>query len=298
MKEQAVLIIQQSLPIFFILILLFVFYVICTMVLEQTALLENLFFFLVLFIILPDLLRIFEVVAQIVSTLTSTLYSFIPVISSILFLLQGIIAIFAWNPFILIIVQLILFLTEHIFISAIVIALFLDIWTRGIPAIPLSKMAQFIRSFLLISIGVLMMVLTAVMTISGTLILTLNQSISSPLKRILEQSIPIVGSIIVQALSVMKKTQMVSSSAVGAGAILAFVAVMGTPLFFLLIKAILYRILSVISEPLMPSSITNLIEDISKNLLVLCGVVAIVLCSLIVIIIIVLSLSYFVIGSG
>ena len=298
MKEQVVLIIQQSLPIFFILILLFVFYVICTIMLEQTALLDNLFFFLVLFIILPDLLRIFEVVAQTVSTLTSTLYSFIPVISSILFLLQGIIAIFAWNPFILIIVQLILFLTEHIFISAIVIALFLDIWTRGIPAIPLSKMAQFIRSFLLISIGVLMMVLTAVMTISGTLILTLNQSISSPLKRILEQSIPIVGSIIVQALSVMKKTQMVSSSAVGAGAILAFVAVMGTPLFFLLIKAILYRILSVISEPLMPSSITNLIEDISKNLLVLCGVVAIVLCSLIVIIIIVLSLSYFVIGSG
>mgnify|MGYP003407777486 FL=1 len=298
MKEQAVLIIQQSLPIFFILILLFVFYVICTMLLEQTALLDNLFFFLVLFIILPDLLRIFEVVAQTVSTLTSTLYSFIPVISSILFLLQGIIAIFAWNPFILIIVQLILFLTEHIFISAIVIALFLDIWTRGIPAIPLSKMAQFIRSFLLISIGVLMMVLTAVMTISGTLILTLNQSISSPLKRILEQSIPIVGSIIVQALSVMKKTQIVSSSAVGAGAILTFVAVMGTPLFFLLIKAILYRILSVISEPLMPSSITNLIEDISKNLLVLCGVVAIGLCSLIVIIIIILSLSYFVIGSG
>mgnify|MGYP003412945764 FL=1 len=298
MKEQAVLIIQQSLPIFFILVLLFVFYVICTMVLEQTALLDNLFFFLVLFIILPDLLRIFEVVAQTVSILTSTLYSFIPVISSILFLLQGIIAIFAWNPFILIIVQLILFLTEHIFISAIVIALFLDIWTRGIPAIPLSKMAQFIRSFLLISIGVLMMVLTAVMTISGTLILTLNQSISSPLKRILEQSIPIVGSIIVQALSVMKKTQIVSSSAVGAGAILTFVAVMGTPLFFLLIKAILYRILSVISEPLMPSSITNLIEDISKNLLVLCGVVAIVLCSLIVIIIIILSLSYFVIGSG
>ena len=298
MKEQAVLIIQQSLPIFFVLILLFVFYVICTMLLEQTALLDNLFFFLVLFIILPDLLRIFEVVAQTVSILTSTLYSLTPVISSILFLLQGIIAIFAWNPFILIIVQLILFLTEHIFISAIVIALFLDIWTRGIPAIPLSKMAQFIRSFLLISIGVLMMVLTAVMTISGTLILTLNQSISSPLKRILEQSIPIVGSIIVQALSVMKKTQIVSSSAVGAGAILTFVAVMGTPLFFLLIKAILYRILSVISEPLMPSSITNLIEDISKNLLVLCGVVAIVLCSLIVIIIIILSLSYFVIGSG
>ena len=298
MREQAILILQQSMPIFFTLILLFIFYIICTMMLENTVVLENLFFFLVLIIILPDLLRIFHVVAQTVSALTTTLYSFVPVISSILFLLQGIIAIFAWNPFILIIVQLTLFLTENIFIPAIIIALFLDIWTRGIPSIPFSKMAQFIRSFLLISVGVLMMVLTAVMTISGTLILTLNQSISSPLKRILEQSIPIVGSIIVQALSMMKKTQIVSSSAVGAGAILTFVAVMGTPLFFLLIKAILYRILSVISEPLMPSSITNLIEDISKNLLVLCGVVAIVLCSLIVIIIIVLSLSYFVIGSG
>ena len=298
MRELAILILQQSMPIFLTLILLFIFYIICTMMLENTTVLESLFFFLVLIIILPDLLRIFHIVAQTVSALTTTLYSFVPVISSILFLLQGIIAIFAWNPFVLIIVQLVLYLTENIFIPAIVITLFLDIWTRGIPSIPFSKMAQFIRSFLLISIGVLMMVLTAVMTISGTLILTLNQSISSPLKRILEQSIPIVGSIIVQALSVMKKTQIVSSSAVGAGAILTFVAVMGTPLFFLLIKAILYRILSVISEPLMPSSITNLIEDISKNLLVLCGVVAIVLCSLIVIIIIVLSLSYFIIGSG
>lgn len=298
MREQAILILQQSIPIFLTLILLFIFYIICTMLIENMIVLENLFFFLVLFIILPDLLRIFEIVAQTVSTLTTTLYSFIPVISSILFLLQGIVAIFAWNPFILIIVQLTLFITENIFIPALVIALFLDIWTRGIPSIPFSKMAQFIRSFLLISVGVLMMILTAVMTISGTLILTLNQSIASPLKRILEQSIPIVGSIIVQALSLMKKTQIVSSSAVGAGAILTFVAVMGTPLFFLLIKALLYRVLSVISEPLMPSSITNLIEDISKNLLVLCGVVAIVLCSLIVIIIIILSLSYFVVGRG
>lgn len=298
MREQAILILQQSIPIFLTLILLFIFYIICTMLIENMIVLENLFFFLVLFIILPDLLRIFEIVAQTVSILTTTLYSFIPVISSILFLLQGIVAIFAWNPFILIIVQLTLFITETIFIPALVIALFLDIWTRGIPSIPFSKMAQFIRSFLLISVGVLMMILTAVMTISGTLILTLNQSIASPLKRILEQSIPIVGSIIVQALSLMKKTQIVSSSAVGAGAILTFVAVMGTPLFFLLIKALLYRVLSVISEPLMPSSITNLIEDISKNLLVLCGVVAIVLCSLIVIIIIILSLSYFVVGRG
>lgn len=298
MREQAILILQQSIPIFLTLILLFIFYIICTMLIENMIVLENLFFFLVLFIILPDLLRIFEIVAQTVSILTTTLYSFIPVISSILFLLQGIVAIFAWNPFILIIVQLTLFITETIFIPALVIALFLDIWTRGIPSIPFSKMAQFIRSFLLISVGVLMMILTAVMTISGTLILTLNQSIASPLKRVLEQSIPIVGSIIVQALSLMKKTQIVSSSAVGAGAILTFVAVMGTPLFFLLIKALLYRVLSVISEPLMPSSITNLIEDISKNLLVLCGVVAIVLCSLIVIIIIILSLSYFVVGRG
>ena len=298
MKEQAIQIVQQSMPIFFVLILLFIFYIICTMIVEESIILDNLFFFLVLFIVLPDLLKIFQVVAQTVSTLTSTLYSFIPVISSILFLLQGIVAIFAWNPFVLIIVQLILFLTDNIFIPAIIIALFLDIWTRGIPSIPFSKMAQFIRSFLIISIGVLMMILTAVMTISGTLILTLNQSISSPLKRILEQSIPIVGSIIVQALSVMKKTQIVTSSVVGASAILTFVAVIGTPLFFLILKAILYRVLSVISEPLMPSSITNMIEDISKNLLILCGVVAIVLCSLIVIIIIVLSLSYFVVRSG
>ena len=124
MKEQAILILQQSMPIFFTLILLFIFYIICTMMLENTVVLENLFFFLVLIIILPDLLRIFHVVAQTVSALTTTLYSFVPVISSILFLLQGIIAIFAWNPFILIIVQLTLFLTENIFIPAIIIALF------------------------------------------------------------------------------------------------------------------------------------------------------------------------------
>ncbi len=82
MREQAILILQQSIPIFLTLILLFIFYIICTMLIENMIVLENLFFFLVLFIILPDLLRIFEIVAQTVSTLTTTLYSFIPVISS------------------------------------------------------------------------------------------------------------------------------------------------------------------------------------------------------------------------
>ena len=130
-----------------------------------------------------------------------------------------------------------------------------------------------------------MLILTSVMTVSGTLLFTLNDAVTSPIKRVLEQSIPLVGSMLVQAVGAIKKAQIVAGGAIGATAIITFVTALSIPLLFLVIRALSFKLLSIISEPLMPARISGFFEDISKTLFVICGIVALVFVSVVIIVI-------------
>lgn len=281
-------------PKFALFALLIALYLVLQLISDQSARLDSIFFIVILCIVFPDLLSVLFLVKEVVSLLSQLMLALVPVFSSILFILHGVLAIFNFNPIVLLIVQAIIFLVDKLFIPALLMALFFDIWTCGIKQISFSKAASFIRSFLIISITFLMMLLTALITISSSLIITLSNTLTSPLKRMLEQAIPVVGSVIVQALSLMKKTQFITSSFAGASAILALVAVLAVPIGLLIAYALFYKLLAIFCEPFMPPSITELFDYISKNLFLLCGIVAIVFCSIVIIIMLILMSAYIV----
>ena len=266
------------------------------MLLPDNRYLDELIFYACLLVVIPELIVVFEAVVEVVKLLTSMLFSFIPIIGSILLILEGPLGFIAWNPIVLAIIQFLLFVTDKLFLPLLLIAILLDVWSRGMQELPLTKMAQLIRSFLIISTGTAMLVLTGVLTTAGALVITLNDTINAPIKKTLEQAIPIVGSVLVQAISIVKKTQVISSSLIGAAAIITFITTLSVPILYILLKALTYRVLSSISEPLMPTRVTLLFEDLSKSLFVLCGIATIIFICVVVVIVLFFSMSFLLAG--
>lgn len=298
MKEFVLAIIDQSSPFFFQMVIAMIFFVCMQLFINNRALIEELFLYVCILLVIPEVTSIFKIVQEVSTILTSMLMAFAPIVGSILLVLQGPVSALAWNPIVLAIIQFIVWISEQLLIPCLCLALFLDTWSRVMVEMPLTKLASSIRGFLLITIGVSMLVLTSVMTIGGGLIFSLNDSVTAPIKKTLEQSIPFIGSVIVQAISVIKKTQVVSSGVIGATAIISFVSALSLPLILLLFKAFLFKLLSIISEPLLPGRISGLFDDISKNLFVLCGVVAILFVSVVMIILLLIAMFTLFFGRG
>lgn len=296
MKEVIFAQLMDMLPFFFFVVSLMILYVVLQMLLPDNRYLDELIFYACLLVVIPELIVVFEAVVEVVKLLTSMLFSFIPIIGSILLILEGPLGFIAWNPIVLAIIQFLLFVTDKLFLPLLLIAILLDVWSRGMQELPLTKMAQLIRSFLIISTGTAMLVLTGVLTTAGALVITLNDTINAPIKKTLEQAIPIVGSVLVQAISIVKKTQVISSSLIGAAAIITFITTLSVPILYILLKALTYRVLSSISEPLMPTRVTLLFEDLSKSLFVLCGIATIIFICVVVVIVLFFSMSFLLAG--
>ncbi len=296
MKEVVFAQLMDMLPFFFFVVSLMILYVVLQMLLPDNRYLDELIFYACLLVVIPELIVVFEAVVEVVKVLTSMLFAFIPIIGSILLILEGPLSFIAWNPIVLAIIQFLLFVTDKLFLPLLLIAILLDVWSRGMQELPLTKMAQLIRSFLIISTGTAMLVLTGVLTTAGALVITLNDTINTPIKKTLEQAIPIVGSVLVQAISIVKKTQVITSSFIGAAAIIAFITTLSVPILYILLKALTYRVLSSISEPLMPTRVTLLFEDLSKSLFVLCGIATIIFICVVVVIVLFFAMSFFLVG--
>lgn len=298
MNELLQIALKEIMPLLTIIVLIIIFYLLLQLFLTTNKWLDELLFYLLLVLCIPELFTIFDAAKKLIEILNNILLAFIPIITSILVLLQGPFTLLNWNPVTLLIIQIIIFICNKLLIPALFLSIMLDLWSRGMPEMPLSRAAQFIRSFLIISASITMLILTGIMTISSGVVLFVNNSITSPIKKAIEQSVPIVGSILVQAMSMIKRTQVISSSVLGAAAIISFISVLAMPLVLIILKALQFKLLSVISEPFLPSRITGLFDDLSKSLFILCAVVAIVFSSVVILLVILFSMTHFLGGKN
>ena len=106
----------------------------------------------------------------------------------------------------------------------------------------------------------------------GVALIQLNDAVKSPIKKLIEQNIPLVGGLIVEGLSFFQKTQSTVSSFVG----LSFLTIVWSAAFYpamvLLLHALLFKVMGAFVEPFSNMRISGLFDDVGKTLFVLCAV--------------------------
>ena len=214
----------------------------------------------------------FVVLYELIEVLQNFFLAILPIMTFMLLTIQTVFTAVAWNPIILLFVQVILFVSTKVLIPALVLALVFDVCTRIYPAISFTKAAELIRSSILSIMIASVVALTSILTFSGLAFIQLNDALKSPIKKLIEQNIPLIGSLIVEGLSFFQKTQSTVSTFLGLSFLTIIWGAAFYPAIVLLLHALLFKLIGAIIEPFTNMRISGLFDDVGKTLFVLCAV--------------------------
>lgn len=239
---------------------------------EEKGLLEQLFIVLFLILVARQVLDAFVIMQQIIGLFQHFFILLLPILTAMLYAVQAVFLLIAWHPILLVFIQFLLWVTQQAVLPMLVSAVVLDCCTRLLPAISFAKASEFLRQAVLSIVVVSVLTLTAALSFTGAAFFQLSDAVKSPIKKLIEQNIPLIGNLIVEGLSLFQKSQSVVVSLAG----MAFLTTAWLAAFYpavtLLLHALTFKLLGSVTEPLTNARISGLFDDIAKTLFVLCAV--------------------------
>ncbi len=110
------------------------------------------------------------------------------------------------------------------------------------------------------------------MTASGVAAFSVNAAVAEPVKKLIEENIPVVGSFIVDSFSMFQHMTQFTSSLTSISAFIAVITVSFIPTVQLVVSAYSLKMLAAILEPIAFDDICRLLDQVSKSLFTLCAV--------------------------
>ncbi|WP_274307317.1 stage III sporulation protein AE [Solibacillus daqui] len=239
---------------------------------NETAIIEQLFILLFIVSFAQQVIDAFVLLYELISILQSFFVAVIPILSMMLLTMQSIFTLLAWNPIVIVIIQFLLFVSTKLLIPSLIIALLLDISTKIFPAISFAKASDLLRSSVLSFIIAAIVALTSILTFSGAALIQINDAVKSPIKKLIEQNIPLIGNLIVEGLSFFQKSQSIVSSFIGVSFLAVVFSAAFAPAIMLLGHALTFKVIGAIIEPFTNTRLSALFDDVGKTLFVACAV--------------------------
>lgn len=239
---------------------------------NETVLIEQLFILLFIVVFAQNVVDAFVVLYELIEVLQNFFIAILPIMSFMLLTIQTVFTAIAWNPIIILFVQVILFVSTKVLIPALALALVFDVCTRIYPLISFTKAAELIRSSILSIMIASVVALTSILTFSGLAFIQLNDALKSPIKKLIEQNIPLIGGLIVEGLSFFQKTQSTVSTFLGLSFLTIIWGAAFYPAIVLLLHALLFKTIGAMIEPFTNMRMSGLFDDVGKTLFVLCAV--------------------------
>lgn len=214
----------------------------------------------------------FSLMGQLAGIFSDFFLALYPILTSLLVIMNAVFSFIAWSPILFFIIESLILLCKKVLIPAITVSLILDFCTRFIQEMSFSKASDLIRGTVMTLITASLLAMMTVLSFTGVAFFTIDKTIATPAKKVIEQTIPIVGSLIVEGFSIFHKYQSTATTVAGFSAMTAFWVAAFFPAGKLLIHAMTFKFLAAIVEPFTSSTVSGLLDDVGKSLLVLCAV--------------------------
>lgn len=238
---------------------------------EEEPLLEQIFLLLLIITMAGQVLDAFVVMRELLVLFQQFFLLLMPILSMMLLSVQAVFTLIAWNPILLVFIQFLLFISHKVVLPALVCSIVLDCCTRLLPAMSFAKASDLIRQSVLSVMVASIFTLTAALSFTGAAFFQLNEAVKSPIKKLIEQNIPLIGSLVVEGFSLFQKSQSAVFSFAGFAFLVVVWSVAFYPAITLLLHALTFKLLGAITEPLTNGRISGLFDDIGKTLFVLCA---------------------------
>ena len=239
---------------------------------QSRQFLSTLFIFLILIIVGQQVFDAFVLMKELASIFSAFFLAFIPLVSTILAIMQSLISLVAWSPAVIFVLQLLIYCCDKLLIPSLFTALIFDICSRLYPQVTFLKVAELIRKTVFSIIAASILLLSSILTFSSVAFFSIQDTLANPLKKVIEQNVPIIGSLLVEGMSLLKKFQSTATTITGFTTITALLILSFYPAVTLLIKAFTFKLAGAIAEPFVNSRVSSVLDDIGNTLFMLCAI--------------------------
>ena len=239
---------------------------------QSRQFLSTLFIFLILIIVGQQVFDAFVLMKELASIFSAFFLAFIPLVSTVLVIMQSLISLVAWSPAVIFVLQLLVYICDKLLIPSLFTALIFDICSRLYPQVTFLKVAELIRKTVFSIIAASILLLSSILTFSSVAFFSIQDTLANPLKKVIEQNVPIIGSLLVEGMSLLKKFQSTATTVTGFTTITALLILSFYPAVTLLIKAFTFKLAGAMAEPFVNGRISSLLDDIGNTLFMLCAI--------------------------
>lgn len=229
-------------------------------------------FFIVLTVVLMPAFEHLQIIRSITQTIATMFISIYPLLTASILASGGSFSMLNFQPAMLLFANGAVILADKILIPLLSAAMLFDIVSRFHPAVPFTKMADLLRTTLLGLVSALVAAYSIFITAGGTISWALNGVTSEPIKELIRQNVPLIGSFMTDSLGAIGRYSSGASVFIGAWLIVTIWSVALLPTLKTLLTGFLYRWTAALIEPFANEEITGLLDDIGKTLFVLCAV--------------------------
>ncbi|WP_339250504.1 stage III sporulation protein AE [Sporosarcina sp. FSL W8-0480] len=229
-------------------------------------------FFIVLTVVLQPAFEHFQMIRNITQTIASMFISIYPLLTASIIASGGSFSMLNFQPAMLLFANGAVILADKILIPLLSATMLFDILSRINPSIPFTKMADLLRTSLISVVSALVAAYSIFITAGGTISWALTGVTSQPIKELIRQNIPVIGSFMTDSLGAIGRYSSGASVFIGAWLIITIWSVALLPTLKTLLTAFLYRWTAALIEPFADEDITGILDDIGRTLFVLCAV--------------------------
>jgi stage III sporulation protein AE len=218
---------------------------------------------------LEPAIRALEMIQAMTSELVTLFLGIYPILTLGIAASGGAFLITSWNPAVMLFASFTTVLAGKILIPAIMAAFIFDLISRIHPPTSFSKMSDLIRLTLIGSTSIILLLYSIFMSVNGVITWSVSGTVNETVKRLIQNNIPFVGSLLTESISTMKNFSSSASVITGNAVILSVLMLVSIPTIQTILIAFLYRLLGAILEPFVDGNISGLLDDIGKTLFVL-----------------------------
>ncbi|QTD41720.1 stage III sporulation protein AE [Sporosarcina sp. Te-1] len=231
-----------------------------------------LLFIVVISVVLRPAFDQFIAIRDITHTVAMTFISVYPLLTASIMASGGTFGLLNFQPAMLLFANGIVVLSEKLLIPILAAALLFDLLSRLQPAMAFTKLSELLRTGLLGAVSAIVAAYAIFITTGGTMSWALSGVTSEPIKELIKQNIPLIGSLMTDSLGAMGRYTSGASVFIGGWLIMTIWTVALLPTLKTLVTAFLYRWTAALIEPFANEDITGTLDDIGKTLFVLCAI--------------------------
>lgn len=178
----------------------------------------------------------------------------------------------SFQPALLLFAHGAVFFADRLLLPLMIAAMLLDVITRMNPQIPYSKLSDMLRTTLLAFVSAVVAAYSIFITAGGAVTFGLSETASEPLKELIRQNIPFVGSFLTDSLGAIGRYSSGAGTLAGGWMLVTLWGIAALPVIQTLLVAFLYRWTAALIEPFAAEAFSDVLDDIGRSLFVLSAI--------------------------